>query len=502
MISLSCGTNYVYSAWAPQFAERLRLSSTESNLIGTAANLGMYASGIPVGILVDSKGPRISVLIGALALGAGYYPIHLAYDWGPGATSVPVLCLFSLLTGIGSCAAFSASLKSAALNFPHHRGTATAFPLAAFGLSAFFFSTLSSLAFPGNTSDFLFLLAIGTFTIIFVSLFFLRVIPHPSIYEALPASNTHFRPNSSQLRRPKSAEVRSSLERELVNEASDSPCPDIEETLSLISSSSSSSPGDVICEEEGVVKAHGDDSHHLDIRGMSLLPKAEFWQLFALLGLLTGVGLMTINNIGNDAQALWSHYDDSADPKFIQKWQAMHVSILSLMSFTGRLLSGVGSDLIVKKLGMSRFWCLVASSSIFCVGQLCAMKIENPHNLWAVSGLTGLAYGFLFGVYPTLVSEAFGVHGLSQNWGCMTLAPVISGNIFNLLYGSIYDHHSNVLPGGERVCPEGLQCYRSAYLVTFGSSLAGVAMSLWSILAESRKKVGRQRDRRVDGREA
>ncbi|KAH0556937.1 hypothetical protein GP486_005276 [Trichoglossum hirsutum] len=33
IISLSCGTNYVYSAWAPQFAERLRLSSTESNLI-------------------------------------------------------------------------------------------------------------------------------------------------------------------------------------------------------------------------------------------------------------------------------------------------------------------------------------------------------------------------------------------------------------------------------------------------------------------------------------
>jgi len=46
-----------------------------------------------------------------------------------------------------------------------------------------------------------------------------------------------------------------------------------------------------------------------------------------------------------------------------------------------------------------------------------------------------VAYGFLFGVYPSLVAETFGVHGLSQNWGCMTLAPVISGNIFNLLYG-------------------------------------------------------------------
>jgi len=48
-----------------------------------------------------------------------------------------------------------------------------------------------------------------------------------------------------------------------------------------------------------------------------------------------------------------------------------------------------------------------------------------------------VAYGFLFGVYPSLVAEAFGVHGLSQNWGCMIFAPVIAGNIFNLLYGTL-----------------------------------------------------------------
>ncbi|KAH0556938.1 hypothetical protein GP486_005277 [Trichoglossum hirsutum] len=249
---------------------------------------------------------------------------------------------------------------------------------------------------------------------VFVSFFFLRVIPHPGTYEALPVDEARFRAVSSQPRRPKSMDSRRSLENEPVDEeASDAPFPDTEELSSLISSPSSPRPGDVAYDQEGVTEANGDRSHHLDIRGIKLLPEAKFWQLFTLLGLLTGVGLMTINNIGNDAQALWNHYDDSADPKFIQKWQAMHVSILSLMSFTGRLLSGGGSDLIVKKLGMSRFWCLVASSATFCVGQLCAIRIENPHDLWAVSGFTGLGYGILFGVYPTMVSEAFGVHGLS-----------------------------------------------------------------------------------------
>ncbi|KAL9632399.1 MAG: hypothetical protein Q9164_005339, partial [Protoblastenia rupestris] len=99
---------------------------------------------------------------------------------------------------------------------------------------------------------------------------------------------------------------------------------------------------------------------------------------------------------------------------------------------------------------MSRFWCLVISASIFLVAQIAATQISNPHSLSLVSALTGLAYGFLFGCFPALVAETFGVHGLSQNWGCMTLAPVVSGNIFNLLYGRIYDRHSVILGDGTR----------------------------------------------------
>jgi hypothetical protein len=32
-VSLACGTNYAYSAWAPQFAEKLLLTATQSNLV-------------------------------------------------------------------------------------------------------------------------------------------------------------------------------------------------------------------------------------------------------------------------------------------------------------------------------------------------------------------------------------------------------------------------------------------------------------------------------------
>jgi MFS family permease len=135
---------------------------------------------------------------------------------------------------------------------------------------------------------------------------------------------------------------------------------------------------------------------------------------------------------------------------------------------------------------MSRFWCLIISAGVFTATQMASFSISNPHHLIIVSSLTGLAYGFLFGVFPSLVAHTFGIAGLSQNWGAMTLAPVLSGNVFNMIYGTVYDHHSVISPEGERDCSEGLNCYQAAYYVTFFSGVTGMAVCLWSIWQEKR----------------
>lgn len=137
-------------------------------------------------------------------------------------------------------------------------------------------------------------------------------------------------------------------------------------------------------------------------------------------------------------------------------------------------------------------WCLLVASVIFLLAQACALVIENPHLLGFVSGLSGLGYGFLFGVFPSLVTEAFGIRGLSQNWGFMTLAPVISSNIFNSFYGLVLDSHSVFDPSGERSCHEGLDCYRAAYWVAFGACSIGIAITLWTVQHE-RVKLARER---------
>lgn len=76
----------------------------------------------------------------------------------------------------------------ATLNWPTHRGSATAFPLAAFGLSAFFYTLIAGIAFPGNTSGLLTMLSLATSLLVLVALPFLIVVDHKSgtTYTVLP----------------------------------------------------------------------------------------------------------------------------------------------------------------------------------------------------------------------------------------------------------------------------------------------------------------------------
>ena len=203
----------------------------------------------------------------------------------------------------------------AALNWPNSRGTATAFPLAAFGLSALFFSAISSLAFPDNTSDLLLLLSIATFLMTFIGTFFLRVIPTTPPYAPIPKEERSGSDSSTLLKRTRSTDSKYSAGRlshepgtqpETISYGDDTPKdptvfsepggPDggTEETSSLLSKSTGSCPGDVEYQDGNAGPKTNRDSHHADIRGLALLSRMKFYQLWLMMGLLTGIGLMTI----------------------------------------------------------------------------------------------------------------------------------------------------------------------------------------------------------------
>lgn len=191
----------------------------------------------------------------------------------------------------------------AVLNFPNHRGTASALPLSAFGLSAFFFSLLSSTLFPGDTASFLLLLSVSTSSIVFISFFFLRVYPVPNAYTAVNQTRST-QDHSNKLHRTKSGETRQrphiepGMNYTTIAGASSRVGAQVNgepvtETSSILSSSSSDDNNeDEDAESCRVGGAH--HGHHVDIRGWALTRSVDFWLLWTLLGLMTGVGLMTI----------------------------------------------------------------------------------------------------------------------------------------------------------------------------------------------------------------
>lgn len=264
--------------------------------------------GPPVGIFIDHQklGPRPAVLIGAVLLAVGYFPLHQAYDKGSG--SVATLCFLTFLTGWGSCLAFLAAIKTSAINWPQHRGAATAFPLAAFGLSAFFFSFLGSILFPGDPSAFLELLSWGTCGLTLLGFFFLKTYPDSS-YEAVPASEGAATSSTSRSAANRSDEEPGTSSSPLQHITVHPPTPESPASSSFVPSRPEPMLGDEANETSTLVSGATtplfeeaaattaidlDHSHRVDIRGVQLLFNLGFWQLFMIMAVLSGVGLMTI----------------------------------------------------------------------------------------------------------------------------------------------------------------------------------------------------------------
>ncbi len=206
----------------------------------------------------------------------------------------------------------------AAVNWPDHRGTATAFPMAGFGLSAFLFSAFSSLFFADNTASFLLLLTIGTSVSVFVSYFFLAIVPHAALYAALPTRENEHPPGADALARAKPDHEESGLLEHADGDIGNDGAGELRGGRALSSGvrarSTSQNRADGLsrddpsqpfqaCELHPQQPSTGDgdnqrhSAHSLDVRGTAVLKKLEFWQLFVLLGTLGGVGLMTIKSV-------------------------------------------------------------------------------------------------------------------------------------------------------------------------------------------------------------
>ncbi|GAA5925718.1 hypothetical protein JCM10213_008867 [Rhodosporidiobolus nylandii] len=523
--ALSSGTNYSFSSYAPQLAERLHLSSLAINIVGAAGNAGVYLSGPLVGIVVDRKGPRVVLLAAAVCLLVGYaglYSLFRGGEEGPyAAFGLGGLAFCQVLTGVGGSGALAAAVKATSLSFSKaRRGAAMATVLSCFGLSAFFYSTVShAIVSDDPTSEFLLTLALGCGLSIFLGALFVHPPPlhgqDPTAsssargqYLAISTaddelasapSRTHspYRPAPSASEFSLHSDIQPALHgRRSMDEH---PVPD---GPSSRRRQRSASPL-LAKEREAEHVPHG--AGDLNLTGWQLMRQKDFWGLWCFLGLCSGVGLMFINNIGLVALTL-SSSDGDPDPRSIARSQAHLVSLLSVFNCLGRLFVGFASDTFLhhvpQRMRFARVWWLVVTSLLFVLSQYLAGSATHVAGLAGLAlptALVGFAYGTLFGSVPVVGLERFGVLNYGTNNGFLTLSPSVFANLSNLLFGAVYDAHvprspsaldgpssANVSSFAKRagdaapahLCQLGAECFHSAFQATTVMSVLAVMLAV------------------------
>ncbi|KAF7331089.1 NmrA domain-containing protein [Mycena venus] len=503
IVAVGAGTNYVRfsaqpspsfslnqlpsSAYSPQLAARLHISHTQLNIVGLAGNVGVYISGPFWGRIVDSRGPRLPLAFAFVFLFFGYTGIRHFYDVGlEGDTtlstfSLGLLIACSFMTGAGGNAAFTGAVNSTAKSFPDKaRATTTGIVLSGFGLSAFFFSTLAHILFPGDTSSLLLLLSLGTALTAIIGFFLVRAIP-------LSAAE-----DSDHMVVPT---VAAEAEATIFDHGNDSHTPLLDEEAAPLAEDPSAGSGRTSSHSRSRSRSKQDAFEGPNIYGRALWINPDFWLLFAILSLLSGTGLMYINNVGSMSQALFAKGNPTYDEVEASQWQATQVSTISIMNFAGRIVIGLISDNVKNRFGFPRSYSLVLVSSLFFCSQLLARQIADVTNLWKASALVGFSYGTIFGLFPTVCIEFFGLSHFSENWGYLSLSPLVGGNLFSIAFGRNLDAHepgeSTAAATVERFvahqCLEGRSCYVATLGLTGTACFAAILLSGLAAWRERRK---------------
>lgn len=442
MVALCSGTNYVYSVYGPQLGRRLQLSFANQNLVGLSGNYGVCLSAPFLGRLADTKGLRPCFTLAFILLLTGYFGIKAVYDSAEGSTepagypTLFALVVFELFSGVGSEAGFCAAQNAVMKSFPDKiRTTVIGMLVSGFGLSASLFSTIAHTAFPGNTSGFLFTLGLGAPIPAVLGWFFIRICPYPE------------RPTRS------------------TSENEDREEPD--ETTQLLA-------------KDTPVQLSGIDS-------LAMIRTVEFWILFWIMSLLAGSGIMWINNVGLMARALMPQSDTSSDDLEYVKWQTLHVTSFSIASCAGRIIIGLIAD-FVKHRGTRRIQCLSAIAVAFLLSHLAGVLVQDNQQLQYAVLFTGLSYGTVFGITPTIVVEWFGLAHVSANCGLITLSVLPMGNVFSMMFGRIFDVHSTPTDRGMR-CLEGSRCYAASLYVTALAALCALILSRVAVRLDKKYKM-------------
>ncbi|KAJ1848228.1 hypothetical protein LPJ70_001129 [Coemansia sp. RSA 2708] len=517
LATTTAGTVYLFSTYGPALSHRLRLTSTQSNVVAISANYGLLLSGPFFGWAADTVGPRVLSVFAALGSFTAFSSLAYTYS---GAWSVPhwlVLALYMVLVGLSAQAANMAAVTTTTKNFKQNRGSAVSLCIAFFGLSPFVLSHVNTVFFArGDEPDtfgylrFLSCLGLTTSAVASACLFvvgfgpsrFRREVPPGFVVARAPSDSSS---SSSGLLSEESEDE----EQALVADTSAPGYGAVTKTMAAAragasgvgsSSVSSATAAAAAAVANGTSEMPPPASRAIidgidydtarDLGGLAYLRDPEAQLLMLVLFLCAGIGVFYNNNVGTMVNALYYSSAEHPEPSAVQRLINHHVAVVSLGSFGGRLAIGLIADTCKRVWALPRSGILVLVTFCVMLAQVVVAASDSLPSLLVGSALTGLSYGFIFGFVPTLVSVWFGTRHFGSNWGLAGLSVGFSGQALGAFFGRVYDR--NLPDQDPSKCPAGV-CYREAFGLSVAMAFLGM---LAAVILARRRSLRRQGNRR------
>lgn len=499
-VSLVAGTPYLYGVYSPQLVKHINLSTSDAATISLAVTIGSGLGGLPAGLFIDRYGAQKSIALGSLSIFCGYFALNRIYKYR--IHSLFLVCLAMTFIGYGSVKSFFAGLKAAQSNFPNHRGAAGALPVGAYGLAATLFSFIAAKFFQDNTEKLLLFLAIFCGSIAFAGAWFVHVYDEIPRYDEEGYLIIDGEPDRQLLRRSNSLHGSLSfwgIGRRLSRSSTEllstfavaapilKPGRDQAQGLNPTPSQASGILNVTLREpvmtpkatnmESGILQSSQISVSSEQVGAMaairSFLTNRAYLTHYVIVSLCSGIGQMYIYTVGFVITAQFYRHDLKGSP---QAFQAIQVSVISISSFAGRVVAGLLSDFIHKRLKAQRLWVIIVTICILGLGQYLLINTNNMTTVTVVSVLMGTGYGLLNGTYPSIIADSFGTKNFTTAWGLICSGPLVVLFTLEKYFGFIFDLRADET--GK--CTIGNECYKGAFEAS--GILCVVALTITSSL--------------------
>lgn len=408
---LLLGLIMLFSLYALSLHNVVGLSYTEINVIVLLSAVGMYLCLPILGYLADCYGPALLSLISIWAFCPAYFVNALiansvtSHSGQLNMMGVMVMAFSFCFIGLATSSLYFSSLLTCAKIYPDHKLLAISLPVSCYGVSSLIGAQLMK-------APYFHVKGARELDLEKVFMFF------AVLYLFMGALN--FVSNSIV-----------SIETEIIFGDEEPQIPE----------SDFSSPADSINEVE---QAADEDTALLPQRSniepvdhkaryIRFLKDKSAWVL--LISLLLNIGPMESfqNNLG-------LIIDSTTGGEGILTDQ---VSIIALLSTGIRLVVGVVADYLSsskRRFPICKMWLMMTFIVVGIIAQVAAIKGVS---FTTVSILSGICYGGLFTIYPTVIASVWGVDLMGSTWGSFMVAPAIGSILFSLLHGNQMDGCKN-----------------------------------------------------------